>query len=138
MLIIKENLFWAFFYNILLIPVAAGVLSEIGITVSPMLGALCMSLSSFCVVSNALRLNFVRDDLMPEKASGKQTILLHIEGMMCHHCERTVEKYALEIPDVIKAKANYKKGTLKILVKGTLNTAALKEKLARDEYILLE
>lgn len=85
---IKENLFWAFFYNAICIPVAAGVFASSGIILKPMFGALAMSLSSFCVVMNSLRLNFM-------KLEKKMKKTIRINGMMCEHCEAHVKK-ALE------------------------------------------
>lgn len=99
---IKENLFWAFIYNIIGIPVAAGVLyPAFGITLNPMLGAAAMSLSSFCVVMNALRLNIVNINKITHKKSNRKEINMSIfkkdskpyiviEGMMCAHCEAHV------------------------------------------------
>lgn len=93
---IKLSLFWAFFYNCLGIPLAAGVLIPVGITLTPMIGAAAMSISSFCVVTNALRLNLVK---IYKKHKGKEfkpmTKTIKIEGMMCPHCEAHVKK-ALE------------------------------------------
>ncbi len=93
---IKLSLFWAFFYNCLGIPLAAGVLIPIGITLTPMIGAAAMSISSFCVVTNALRLNLVK---IYKKHKTKEfkpmTKVIKIEGMMCPHCEAHVKK-ALE------------------------------------------
>ena len=93
---IKLSLFWAFFYNCLGIPLAAGVLIPFGITLTPMLGAAAMSISSFCVVTNALRLNLVK---IYKKHKTKEfkpmTKIIKIEGMMCPHCEAHVKK-ALE------------------------------------------
>ena len=93
---IKLSLFWAFFYNCLGIPLAAGVLIPFGITLTPMIGAAAMSLSSFCVVTNALRLNLVK---IYKKHKTKEfkpmTKIIKIEGMMCPHCEAHVKK-ALE------------------------------------------
>ena len=93
---IKLSLFWAFFYNCLGIPLAAGVLIPFGITLTPMIGAAAMSLSSFCVVTNALRLNLVN---IYKKHKTKEfkpmTKTIKIEGMMCPHCEAHVKK-ALE------------------------------------------
>lgn len=94
---IKLSLFWAFFYNCLGIPLAAGVLIPLGITLTPMIGAAAMSISSFCVVTNALRLNLVK---IYKKHKTKEfkpmTKTIKIEGMMCPHCEAHVKK-ALEV-----------------------------------------
>ena len=93
---IKLSLFWAFFYNVLGIPLAAGVLIPLGITLTPMMGAAAMSLSSFCVVMNALRLNLVKIYKKHKiKEFKKMTKIIKIEGMMCPHCEAHVKK-ALE------------------------------------------
>ena len=99
---IKLSLFWAFFYNCLGIPLAAGVLIPLGITLTPMMGAAAMSLSSFCVVTNALRLNLVK---IYKKHKTKEfkpmTKTIKIEGMMCPHCEAHVKK-ALEALDGVE------------------------------------
>ena len=99
---IKLSLFWAFFYNCLGIPLAAGVLIPFGITLTPMMGAAAMSLSSFCVVTNALRLNLVK---IYKKHKTKEfkpmTKTIKIEGMMCPHCEAHVKK-ALEALDGVE------------------------------------
>lgn len=89
--IIKMNLFWAFFYNSICIPVATGVLVPLGITISPMIGSLMMSLSSICVVLNSLRLKRIKkiESIKGEKEVMKKVIL--IEGMMCKHCQKHVE-----------------------------------------------
>ncbi len=119
---IRENLFWAFCYNIIGIPIAAGFLTPIlGWTFSPAFGALAMSLSSFCVVSNALRLNFVKLD---DKSSGKNETqpveerkreemkkTMTIEGMMCGHCEARVKKTLEALPFVVEALVDHTKGT---------------------------
>ena len=106
---IRENLFWAFIYNIIGIPLAAGVFIPFGLTLNPMFGAAAMSLSSFCVVSNALRLNLfdIRSTKHDHKRKAHKTSkkenttmnkTIKIEGMMCGHCEATVKK-ALEALD---------------------------------------
>lgn len=112
---IKENLFWAFIYNVIGIPIAAGVFSSLGLTLNPMLGAAAMSLSSVCVVSNALRLNRFRpepreevsvkanDTAKVESETKKQEELgmnktMNIEGMMCAHCKAHVEKALNDLP----------------------------------------
>ena len=94
---IRENLFWAFFYNAIGIPIAAGVLyPAFGITLNPMLGAAAMSLSSVCVVSNALRLRRFKANQPEEQRKEKQamtvTKTIHVEGMSCNHCKMSVEK----------------------------------------------
>ena len=86
---IKENLFWAFFYNILGIPVAAGLLyPAFGLRLSPMIGSACMSLSSVCVVTNALRLRYFKPSIQSEEI---ETYTMHIDGMSCGHCAWLVE-----------------------------------------------
>ena len=118
---IKENLFWAFIYNIIGIPIAAGVLEPaFGITLNPMIAAAAMSLSSFCVVMNALRLNFVNINKPIYKKSEKGEIdmsifkketkpYIEIEGMMCEHCEAHVTQALSEIGVTVKADHNAKK-----------------------------
>lgn len=115
---IKENLFWAFFYNTIGIPIAAGVLSGVGITLNPMLGAAAMSLSSFCVVSNALRLNlfdahdashdkFRKPKTKKENKTMEKTI--KIDGMMCSHCEARVKKCLEAIDGVEVVEVSHEK-----------------------------
>lgn len=108
---IRENLFWAFFYNLLAIPVAAGALAFAGITLSPMIGAAAMSLSSFCVVSNALRLNFFGKKSVKKSEVKNMEITLKIEGMMCPHCEARVKNTLEGIEGVKSAVVSHKKGT---------------------------
>ena len=119
---IKENLFWAFLYNVIGIPLAAGVfITLLGWRMSPMLGALAMSLSSFCVVTNALRLNFV-DISKNSKYShsttvnntSMQSIIIHVDGMMCEHCEARVRNALLSIKGISGAVADHKSGEVKI------------------------
>ena len=118
--IIKENLFWAFFYNAIGIPVAAGVLyPAFGITLSPMIGSAAMSLSSFCVVTNALRLTRLKlggecadscpipektetivEKLESKQEENKMTKTMNIQGMMCPHCVAHVKKALTAIPGV--------------------------------------
>ncbi len=110
---IYENLFWAFIYNVIGIPLAAGVLIPFGLTLNPMFGAAAMSLSSFCVVTNALRLNFVKiytkENTIREAKTMKKT--LKIEGMMCPHCEANVKNTLDMIAGVISAEVSHKDGT---------------------------
>ena len=101
---IKENLFWAFFYNALGIPLAAGVFTPIfGWTLNPMFAAAAMSLSSFCVVTNALRLNFIKLDKKQQTQNKKtedKKMTVKIEGMMCGHCKAHVEEAISKVPGV--------------------------------------
>ena len=104
---IRQNLFWAFFYNAIGIPVAAGVLyPTFGFLLSPMLGAACMSLSSFCVVSNALHLRtwkpkaYKKVNITTTKEDKDMTKTISIEGMMCMHCASRVEKVLNDLPGV--------------------------------------
>ena len=129
---IRENLFWAFIYNIIGIPLAAGVYIPLfGWELNPMFGAAAMSLSSFCVVTNALRLNLLqtgnprcdrpaRNALpsveIPEFRSRTHTF--HVEGMMCPHCEATVRKCLEAFPEVQEAKADHEQGTAVITLSG--------------------
>ncbi len=105
---IKENLFWAFIYNIIMIPVAAGVFSSLGFYFNPMIAAACMSLSSLFVVGNALRLllyknkNIVREDGFMKK-------IVHIEGMCCEHCAKRVEDKLSTAKNVISVDVKLKK-----------------------------
>ena len=119
---IYENLFWAFIYNIIGIPLAAGVWFPIfGLKLNPMFGAAAMSLSSFCVVTNALRLNFVkiysakRDKKIKQnkivKEKSEMTKTIEIKGMMCGHCEATVKKALETLPQVDEAVVSHDKGT---------------------------
>ena len=98
---IKENLFWALIYNVILIPVAAGVFANsLGLVMSPMLGALCMSLSSIFVVSNALRLRRFGELKTKKKEVKYMEKQMMIEGMMCAHCKARVEKVLNDINGV--------------------------------------
>lgn len=106
---IKENLFWAFFYNAVCIPLAAGALSPFGITLSPMISAAAMSMSSVFVVSNALRLNLFK----PFKEERKMKTI-KIKGIMCEHCEARIKAALESIDGVETAQVSHKTGTAKI------------------------
>lgn len=122
---IKENLFWAFIYNLIGIPLAAGCyIKAFGWTLNPMFGAAAMSLSSFCVVSNALRLNFIRlyssrknknrnieNSSQQESKGVSMTKTLKIEGMMCSHCEAHIKGALEKIDGVTSAVTSHEKGT---------------------------
>ena len=136
---IKENLFWAFIYNVIGIPVAAGVFINLfGWQLNPMFAAAAMSLSSFCVVTNALRLNFFKTDAKPEKKTKeeKKTMekTLKIEGMMCGHCEATVKKALEELPQVTSAEVSHESGTAKVTLNADISDDALKAVVEAKGY----
>ena len=143
---IKENLFWAFFYNAIGIPIAAGALSGIGITLNPMICAACMSLSSFCVVSNALRLNLVKlmdteDDtpgIRRRHSNVKETKMMekvfNVEGMMCPHCEARVVKAVEAIPGVKKVTASHENNTATVICAGNVSDEAIIDAIEKQDY----
>lgn len=139
---IRENLFWAFFYNAIGIPVAAGALVSLGITLSPMLGAAAMSLSSFCVVSNALRLNFakIKPNLIEtkkitiEKEEKQMEKTMKIEGMMCPHCSGRVKKTLEALENVTEAIVSHESGTAIVRLSGDVSNEALTEAVTNDGY----
>lgn len=135
---IKENLFWAFIYNIISIPLAAGLfIIPFGIELSPMIGAAAMSLSSFCVVTNALRLNFVKlynED--KEKKAMKKT--LTIQGMMCPHCEAAVKKCLEALPEVISAHPSHQTKTVIVELNTEVDTNYLKKAVEDAGYTVLD
>ena len=144
---IHENLFWAFFYNTIGIPVAAGALIPLGITLNPMLGAAAMSLSSFCVVTNALRLNLVniRDARHDHKTRHSKavhgpaekegnTVTLKIKGMMCGHCEEAVRKALEAIPGVASAAADHEKSIAVVDLAVPVDEAAFKKAIEDEGY----
>ncbi|SMC65266.1 Cu2+-exporting ATPase [Oscillospiraceae bacterium] len=143
---ILENLFWALFYNVLLIPVAAGAyVHAFGLTMRPEFGAAAMSISSFFVVMNALRLNLIkpydssRDSFKGERVKGPfarqfRPHKISVEGMMCPHCEATVKKALEALPEVTTATASHEKGTVDILVEGELDLDKVKAVIEEKGY----
>lgn len=147
---IHENLFWAFFYNVVGIPLAAGAwISLLGWKMSPMFGAAAMSLSSFCVVSNALRLNFFDlrsakkdkkiwpvglDQIASEKENRSMTKTLNVEGMMCGHCEARVKKALEAVEGVASAEVSHEKGTAVVTLSKDVPDAVLKKAVEDQDY----
>lgn len=139
---IHENLFWAFFYNALGIPLAAGVfIPVLGWTLNPMFGAAAMSLSSFCVVTNALRLNFVKiknNKIKPkEKENWKMNKTMKIEGMMCNHCEMHVKKALEAIDGVDTAVVSHKDKMATLTLSADVSDAILKNAVEAEGYSVL-
>ena len=150
---IRENLFWAFFYNTLGIPVAAGALFlPFGITLSPMLGAAAMSMSSVFVVTNALRLRFFKSKTAPvgacpvelkdtcdvtfiEEEPTMETII-KVEGMMCKHCKARVEQVCKAVPGTVDAVVDLAAKT--VTVTGTADVAALKQAIIDADYEVID
>ena len=141
---IHENLFWAFFYNVIGIPLAMGVwIPLFGWQLNPMFGAAAMSLSSFCVVSNALRLNFFdmyrsdRDKKIKEKKKKETKTMektLKVEGMMCEHCEARVKKALEAVPGVESAIASHKDGTAVVTLSQDVPYETLKKAVEDQDY----
>ena len=149
---IHQNLFWAFIYNVIGIPLAAGVFIPIfGWTLNPMFGAAAMSLSSFCVVSNALWLNFVRlrgkeDSQTLQHIPEVKTVSaaqaprvrmeLTIDGMMCEHCEARVQKALESISGVIHAKADHQTGQAIVQAEQVIDEALLRQAVEAEDYLV--
>ncbi len=138
---IHENLFWAFIYNVIGIPLAAGAfISLFGWTLNPMFGAAAMSLSSFCVVSNALRLNFFdlysakRDKKIKIKERKTMEKTLKIEGMMCMHCSGRVQKALEAIDGVASASVSHETGTAVVTLTGNVSDDVLKKAVTDAGY----
>ena len=142
---IHENLFWAFFYNVIGIPLAAGVwIPLFGWTLNPMFGAAAMSLSSFCVVSNALRLNLFKlhdagkDKKINRHSKHKEETTMvktmKIEGMMCGHCEAAVKKALEAIDGVASAEVSHTDGTAVVTLSKPVENAALRKAVEDKDY----
>ena len=158
---IHENLFWAFLYNTIGIPLAAGAFIPFGLTLNPMFGAAAMSLSSFCVVSNALRLNLFdlhstkhdhplknasalpaaltqpaavedKERTIKEDMTMKKT--LHVEGMMCGHCEARVKKALEALPEVTEAVVSHEAGTAVVTLSAEVSDDVLKKTVEDQDY----
>ncbi len=133
---IRENLFWAFFYNVVMIPVAAGALSAVGFTFNPMIAAACMSLSSLFVVGNALRLlryknkNINKEDKFMKK-------ILSVEGMCCEHCAARVEKALSAVSGVVSADVKLKKKIAVVRSREELSDDELKKVVADAGYTVV-
>ena len=157
---IHENLFWAFIYNIIGIPLAAGVFIPFGLTLNPMFGAAAMSLSSFCVVSNALRLNLfdvhsTKHDRAAKNAASLPAVsaqpaavankestkedtamkkTLKVEGMMCGHCEARVKKALEALPEVDEAVVSHETGTAIVTLNAEVADDVLKKAVEDQDY----
>ena len=158
---IHENLFWAFFYNVLLIPLAAGVYTGmLGWTLNPMWGAAAMSLSSFCVCMNALRLNLIKlkksraedfdgskeavmddnkvDETVKNERSETMEKVIGVEGMMCEHCEATVKKALEKIDGVESAEASHEKNQAVVKLSKDVPDEVLKQAIEDKDYKVTE
>lgn len=143
---IHENLFWAFFYNVIGIPLAAGVWYPLlGWKLNPMFGAAAMSLSSFCVVTNALRLNWFnmhstkRDKKIKAKQKQEVTMekTLKIEGMMCGHCEARVQKCLEALSEVESANVSHESGTAVVTLNAEIADSTLQKAVEDQDYKVL-
>ena len=146
---IHENLFWAFFYNVVGIPLAAGVWIPIfGWQLNPMFGAAAMSLSSFCVVTNALRLNLfhihdtgkdkkIKSKTKKKVEDKKMEKTMKIEGMMCGHCEARVKKCLEALPEVAEAVVNHEAGTAVVTLNENISDEVLKRTVEEQDYTVI-
>jgi len=142
---IRENLFWAFIYNVIGIPLAAGAFVALGLELTPMFGAAAMSLSSFCVVSNALRLNLCdirstkRDRKINKNKKEKKKMekVMKIEGMMCPHCSGRVKKCLEELPEVSEALVSHEAGEAKIILSAPVDDEKLRKVVEDAGYKVL-
>ena len=145
---IHENLFWAFFYNVIGIPLAAGIwIPLLGWKLNPMFGAAAMSLSSFCVVTNALRLNLchIYDASKDKKIKSKKKVevkemekTMKIEGMMCGHCEARVKKCLEALPQVDEAVVSHETGTAVVKLNSEIADEVLKKTVEDQDYKVLD
>ncbi len=139
---IHENLFWAFIYNIIGIPLAAGVwIPLLGWQLNPMFAAAAMSLSSFCVVSNALRLNLIKiHDATKDTKRNEEKIMtktMKIEGMMCGHCEARVKKVLEALPEVTEAVVSHEAGTAILTLNAEISDEVLRKTVEEQDYKVL-
>ena len=130
---IKENLFWAFIFNVVMIPVAAGAFSALGFSFNPMIAALCMSLSSLFVVGNALRLLRYRNKKIIKEDKYMKKII-HIEGMCCEHCAKRVENALSAVSGVVSADVKLKKKTAVVRSREEIDDAEISKVISEAGY----